>query len=475
MIDDWHWGPVEDEFSDVDLGDARLDARLVSLVEALAERPTASVASVSETVAAREANYRLLENWRVTLDKILAPHVRRAVERCRLASDVLVIQDSSEFTFDGDVRGQRLGRVRGKKRGFVGHVALAVAGDGSRRPLGVLGIETIVRPDAKKGRRETVNRKKDPTRESLRWGRMVDTTERLLDGHRPIHVMDSEGDIYELLSQLTTAGQRFVIRSGQDRLLADEQAKLFEAIEGGPVLLERDVDLGARTKAPSPTTKGRRHAVRRARSAHLAVSARQVRLRRPASCDTSYPDQILVNVVHVFEPSPPPGEKSIQWVLLTSEPLNTSSEVAFVVDVYRARWIIEEFFKALKTGCAYEDRQLRSLETLTNMLGVLAVIACRLLLIRSLDRDQPSGPATDVLDPLLLEALAAQLRHTKQPKGLPPEPTIADVMAAITVLGGHNKGNGPPGWQILWRGFTKFLTWASGYIAGKTASSCDQC
>jgi hypothetical protein len=465
------WG-MEEEFNGVDLGDERLDARLLSFAEALAARPTASVAAVSETVAAREANYRFLENWRVKLEDVLAPHVARTVERCRIAEEVLVLHDTSEFTFSGEARGRKLGRVQGKQRGFLGHFALAVAGDGSRRPLGVLGVETIARDDELKGRRETVERKKDPNRESLRWARMVDRTRSSLEGLRPVHVMDREGDIYELLSELTRSGQRFVIRSGQDRLLVDEEVKLFAAIENGSVLLERDVDLSARPKVPSG--KGRRQPARAARSAHLSVSARRVELRRPASCDSSHPECLRINVVHVFEATPPDGETPVQWVLLTSEPVETAREVAFVVDTYRARWVIEEFFKAVKTGCAYEERQLQSLHTLRNMLGVVAVIACRLLLVRSLDRDQPDSPATDVLDPILLEALSALLVHTKQPKPFPANPRVADVMKAIATLGGHHKSNGPAGWQILWRGFARLLDWASGYIAGKTASSRDQ-
>jgi hypothetical protein len=35
-------------------------------------------------------------------------------------------------------------------------------------------------------------------------------------------------------------------------------------------------------------------------------------------------------------------------------------QVAAVVDHYRGRWTIEEFFKAIKTGCALEARQLES-------------------------------------------------------------------------------------------------------------------
>jgi IS4 transposase len=47
-------------------------------------------------------------------------------------------------------------------------------------------------------------------------------------------------------------------------------------------------------------------------------------------------------------------------MLYTSEPIDTAEQLLTIVDQYRSRWVIEEFFKALKTGCAFEKRQLES-------------------------------------------------------------------------------------------------------------------
>jgi hypothetical protein len=65
-----------------------------------------------------------------------------------------------------------------------------------------------------------------------------------------------------------------------------------------------------------------------------------------------------VNVVQVYEVEPPEGEEPVEWRLVTNEPMTTVGQVAAVVDHYRGRWTVEEFFKALKTGCAIETRQL---------------------------------------------------------------------------------------------------------------------
>jgi hypothetical protein len=59
---------------------------------------------------------------------------------------------------------------------------------------------------------------------------------------------------------------------------------------------------------------------------------------------------LKVNVVTVTERKCPKGEEPIAWHLTTNEPIATAEQVAAVVDAYRARWVVEEFFKALKTG-----------------------------------------------------------------------------------------------------------------------------
>lgn len=465
-------GPVDEEFEGTDLGDPRLEARLLTLVSALDDAPTASLARASKSVAAREAAYRFVENRRVTMEALMEPHRRRTVARCVEAGTVYVISDTTECSFNGDRRGESLGRLQGKQRGFLAHTAIAVSADGEKRPLGVLGIDIIVRDEEKKAHRNVAAQKRDPKRESLKWPSMVDRTEAQLgENVTAIHVMDREGDIFELLSDLTAGKRKFVIRAGQDRWVNGE-GRLFTAIAGAPILLDREVKLSRRPKA-ARATKGRGHPPRTERTAKLVISSRSVTLRRPKTTTAEHPSELTLNVVHVYEPSPPEGETPVEWVLLTSEPVDSAEQVGAVVDAYRARWLIEEFFKALKTGCAFEARQLRTLHTLTNTLGLLAVIAWRLLLLRWLDRHTPDAPATTVLEPILIEALAARLRHIKEPKALPPRPTVADVMRGIARLGGHHKSNGPPGWQLLWAGFHDLLMWGAGFVAGRSTTSSD--
>jgi len=150
--------------------------------------------------------------------------------------------------------------------------------------------------------------------------------------------------------------------------------------------------------------------------------------------------------------------------LLTNLPIGTPDEIAYAVDCYRARWVIEEYFKALKTGCQYEKRQLESAHSLLNALAVLAPVAWRLLLLRHLGRHAPKRPATDALTPSQVEVLRAV---AKRP--MPKRPTVQDAMLAIAGLGGHLPRNGDPGWLVLGRGMHDLLLLELGWRAREQA------
>ena len=263
MQEQWLLDPIEDEFEGADLGDERLATRLGILAAALGREPGASIARVSKSRAAREGAYRLLENSRVTMEAVLRPHQEATAERCRTEGLVYVVSDTTEVVLAGKDRARRLGRIQGRKRGFLAHAALAVSSTGKRAPLGVLGLSTIVRSEKRKGHRNARQEEQSDDRESARWGAMVNRTEQLLEGTPAIHVMDREADMFELLSQLITDKRRFVIRASQNRALTD--GKLFESVAQAHAVLEREVHLSARLK-PARTNKGRGHPPRHKRA-----------------------------------------------------------------------------------------------------------------------------------------------------------------------------------------------------------------
>ena len=444
------------EYAGAVLGDARRQARLVALADGLAREPSASFPGATKTDAALEAAYRFLRNDAVSMDGILAGHYAQTVERAAEEEVVLALHDTSQFKFCGE-SDRGLGPLRGHGQGFFGHFSLLVTADELRRPLGMLSVETVVRPKKRQARPKASGQ----TLEATRWKRGVAAVEERIAGRTAlIHVMDREGDSYDLWATLSTAGHRFVIRNSRERLLED--GILFSvAIAAGETLVEREVYLSPR-RQPKIQFNRKRHPARLGRPARLALSAQTIEIQRPNLCLDTLPAKLAVNFVHVREVGTNGSEPPVDWVLATTEPIATTADVERIVDIYRARWVIEEYFKSLKTGCAFEKRQLESEHSILNALAILVPIAWRLLLLRTLARDREDAPASEVLTPTQLRILAKKA-HRK----LSANPTVREAMLAIAGLGGHIKNNGDPGWMVLGRGFQHLLILEDGWLAAR--------
>jgi hypothetical protein len=457
-------GDIRREFSGAYFGDDRLNRRLDLLVESLTRNPDLSFPEAVETDAALEGTYRFLNNPCVQPGRILAPHLTATVGRVAEQGQVVVAHDTTEFNFGPATSRSGLGRVgRGKSSGFYCHVALAVSASDSSRVLGVLGLTTMFRTGPKRGRRGHKALQADKTNESVRWPALVDEVQQRVDGRAGvIHVMDREADSYALLAFMEMRGARFVVRMAQDRVLNQPTGPrtVKAALEGAEVQAEREVPLSSRLLSPLPSYQ-RLHPPRAARLAKLRFSAVTVPLPRPESSQSCGLPALQINLVHVREVDAPPGEEAVEWRLWTNLPVDTPEQICAVVDAYRARWAIEEYFKALKTGCAFEQRQLESREALLNALAVFAPIACRLLLLRTLSRDQTDAPATLALTPFQLRCLRAALQKIHR-RTLSEAPTLREAMLGVARIGGHIQNNGDPGWVVLGRGMDRLLTMEMG-------------
>ncbi len=449
---------VGEEFDGVSLGDARRNKRARAIAERLAMQPQAGLPGAMADRAMLEALYRHLSNEGVRFDALLEPHVRRCAARVAELGEAYAVHDTTTCSFPGKAKREGLGTLHEKNQGFLAHVTLAVSTDGARIPLGILGAELIVRREIKHTRRRLLSeRMRDPERESDRWARGLRRAAGLVeDARQLIHVADREADIYGLLAELTAGRHRFIIRASQDRLVEVHPKvfePLFEVARTTPTAFTVDV----------PFTKRDKHALRRAngaraaRTAKLSFAATPVTLNRPDRYVSHLPKKLKVNVVHVFELGPPAGEPPVEWLLLTSERVDSRAGVRRVVDGYRARWTIEEYFKTVKTGCAYETRQLESFRTLSNMLAYSLVIAYAMLLMRALLRTKRSLPAEAVFSATELDVL----RHASNK--LPRDPTLREALLAVAGLGGHLKNNGDPGWQVLSRGWQRLRDYEAGF------------
>jgi hypothetical protein len=452
-------GSICDEFGGAQLGDTRLGPRLVKIVERVAVAPGESFPTLFADPSELEGLYRFTGNERIDAKAIWEPHLQRTLARCAAQAVVRVLHDTTDFIFSGEREG--LGVVMQRTKGFFLHAALAVAGDEERTPLGVVGLVPYVR--TRQRGMKTLNAWKEEARkrpreekESARWEKLaLDVDVRMSQGTYVIHVMDQEADDFALLAALAAEGLHYVVRVSSKRQVAgNNSGPLQQWLEQLPGDDFREVEISRRTSKQSSGKHTKTHPVREERLATLKVRFGEARLPRPQHAQAGV-QALSVSVVQVFEPHPPEGEKPIQWTLFTSELVTTAEEAAAVVDHYRARWVIEEFFKSLKTGCALEERQLTTFASLVRTLAIFAPIAWHLLLVRTWGRKEKSPPATTLFLPRQLLILAA-LYEERCNKTLPKSPSVKDAMLAIAKLGGHLPRNGPPGWLTLGRGMRKF-------------------
>jgi hypothetical protein len=254
-------------------------------------------------------------------------------------------------------------------------------------------------------------------------------------------VADRESDFYEPLKICRAQGIDFVIRAGTDRRLVAEGGHLHERLSQTPLRHETNVEVRAR---PGQS----------ARTARVELRSARVDLDgpwRPGGWQEALRD---IGVVEVREVGAPQGVEPLHWILLTTLPCQSVAQVERVVGRYHARWWIEEYHKALKSGAGVEESQLAEAGRLQALIAVLAVVAVRLLSTKLLARSRPeSFEAAQSFGPEMLELLEQKLG--------PPEGgwTNAKLMVAVARLGGFigRKSDGLPGWQTIWRGWQRLL------------------
>ena len=463
----FHVPLISAEFEGASLGDRRLNARLATVVAGFAPAPALSIPQAATAKKELQGAYRFLSNQAVTAAAILEPHIQQTVARCTNVPLVIVAHDTTQLDFSSDRDG--LGYTHGAStHGFFAHVSLAISGDVLRRPLGVLGHHTWARtgkPRSKKNGRNLGGSEyaKLKDRESSRWVQQIDAAQSAASDVELLHVGDRETDCFATLDHMISTSKRFVFRAHHPRLARanDEAAEetIQELTAGAETVLETEVHISSR---PATTTPGKNKTfpARASRTARLAISGRSAQLHRPGYLGGS--GWLPINVVRVREVDAPEGVQPIEWLLYTTEPVDTAEQLAAVVDYYRARWLIEEFFKALKTGCAIEQRQLETFHGLNNLLALFLPMAWHMLLLRNVARTAPDAPAETAVSETQLEVLRACGSQR-----LPAQPTARQALIALAVLGGYIPNKRDPGWLVLGRGMEKLLTLEAGWVAAR--------
>jgi hypothetical protein len=463
------------DLSRAKLGDPRRTKRACKVVAKLARRPSVALPAVLASEAEIEGAYRLMNNARVTFEALVEAHAEGTQERARKAGRVLVVHDTTDCAFP-ELDGDEVGYLQTGKAGFRLHVSLVLDAGHWRRPLGIISAETIHRPKRTKAEKSKRQKASGPEtakwadREYTRWSRGVAAAAKRLKGCKSVHVGDREADSFDFMAELVAGKQSFIFRVRVPERRSRSAAETGQSWSTVRVVANaatgvicRNVPLAKRLAKTAPQAR-RTHPAREEREAKLEFAATKIEIPRPQYLKAPVPATLALNLIRVFEPNPPAGEEPVEWLLYTTEPIDSPEDIERIVDDYRTRWTIEEFNAALKGGCAFEARQFESRAALLNMLALSLPVACELLWLRSRARSLPDAPASEVMSPLQLRIL-----RELGPRTLPDDATAAQALFALAGLGGHIKSNGPPGWKILQRAMMELLTYERAWRAATTS------
>lgn len=433
---------AQEQFGTCQLGDVRRTRRAVKFAAQAAANPSGHTPEQTEKWGDCKAAYRLLDQEDVTFTTLAAPHWEQT--RASFTGHVLLIDDTTDVCF-----GQRviagMGMIQDERHpGFLLHSALAVQAE--RGVVLGLAAQTI-RHRKRRRKQHSRDRLKRADRESKLWGDVIDQVGPPPENVLSTHVCDRGADNYEVYCHFVLQRTLWVVRAAQlDRVLltpSGERQRLDNYLATLSLAGGYQLELKA-TENYS------------ARTAQIEVRSGSLAMPCPRDVSRWVQDsgirQIAMQVVEVREVNPPQGVKPLYWVLYTGHAAANFDEAWRVIEFYERRPVVEDYHKALKTGCRLEARLYETAARLEAVTGVLAVVAVRLLQLKTVAQTDPNRPAADVVPKQWLK----MINCLPQPKNKPVA-TVRDFYRAMARLGGFlaRKSDGEPGWITLWRGFEK--------------------
>jgi hypothetical protein len=451
------------EFALAKLGDQRRTQRLVEMATCLAQSPTGRLPQAFPKWKDLKGAYRFLDHVEFGPEQIQAAHRQQTRQACRQPGEYLLIEDTTELDYSSHRRTEQLGFIGNERgRGIWLHSTLAVrvgGWDSGQEPegiaLGLLEQRSWIRTQQGQDHQSWRQRLSRP-RESDRWARALDQIGPPGPGCRWIYMADRESDFYEPLERCGRNGADFIIRAFRDRKLVGENKHLFERLEQAAVEGVIRVQLRGRNGEA-------------ARQATVSLRSCRVKVQGPWRPQGMQAD-VEVNVVEARELAPPAGVQPLHWILLTSLPCRGLVALKRIVARYALRWWIEQYHKALKSGAGIEESQLEKGFRIENLLAVLAIVAVRLVNTQWLARNRPDEP----VEAQSFGASALKILSAKYPA---PKGgwTNRTVLIAVARLGGFlaRKHDGLPGWQTIWRGWSKLMCMCEGLeILNQEAKRC---
>jgi len=433
---------AREQFGEAALGDVRRTRRLVKLGAQMAGNSSGTIPQQTGSLADMKAAYRLFSQEAVTHEAICTPHWQRTRQWAGQRPRVLLLQDTTQLDFTFHVKTRGLASIgNGGGQGLHQQNVLAVDPVG-KVPIGLMYQRHHRREEVPEGETRSDRRQRPiAERESFWWVEAIRWIGSAPPGVCWVHVFDRGGDAFAIYDAIRETQTDFIIRVAQDRRIVgkDGHDYLLAYVRSLPSLGTRALTVRVKGSSPRPAT------LKIAAGTVMLLPSRlepELRDRPPLSCQ----------VVRVWEDDPPCATAGLEWILLTSLAAVTFAQAIGVGEGYGLRWLVEEFHKSEKTGCRVEERQLLDTDRLEPLIGLLSVLAVRLLQLKFAAREDPDQPACDLFGD---EAAMVMSRYLRCPE---VDLTVGLFWRGIGRLGGHpgRKGDGPLGWLRAWRGWQAF-------------------
>jgi len=442
---------AEEEFGRMKVYDNRLKHRLYTIADDFYNKPQANIPEACASQAATIGAYRFFKNKKVNMDIILTAHTESTLERIRQHKIVLAPQDTSTLNYSHHPMTEGMGpinNIENAATGLILHDTMAFTEDGT--PLGVLDAQCWARDQDDKGKSKRRKQLPIEQKESMKWLRSyqrVAEIQKLCPDTMLVSVGDREADIHELFEEASKIkdGPKLLVRSDKSRNRRVDQEKLWDFMKKQEIAGELQIHI--------PHSGSRK-----ARDAKVAISYAEVELSPPnrlaAKCNS-----VKAWAVYVIETEPEETvDNSIEWLLITTVPVDTFKDAKLRIEWYAKRWGIEIYHRVLKSGCRIKDRQFGTADRIETCLAVDMVVAWRIFHLTMLGREKPDAPCSIFFQEEEWKALCCYV--TKNPIPPPEPPTLQKAISMVGAIGGHlgRKHDGPPGTQVLWRGLQRLDT-----------------
>ena len=413
------------EFGGAQLGDSRLNERLVASAQALGAMPGHTLS------ATRHGDWPMVKGYYRMIDKpddsalnagvILAPHRARTVQRMMGQATVLCIQDGTDLNYNQLEQCVGLGvlsknQTGAQTRGVHMHSTFVVSTEGL--PLGVLEAQFSApqpKPDTDTRPVASIPIEEKKTFAWIEGLRDCVELDKQLPNTRQVCVMDREADFFELFDeQRKTDKVDLLVRSKHDRTIDEEGGHLFESVRASPSCGEIVIQVPRQsTRAKKSKQQAKPGHVQR--SATVALRYLDIELRPGVYQKDKAP--IKLTVVHVQETSQPNDDDPVEWFLLTTCEVSNPEQAQQILRWYCLRWRIEDWHRVLKSGCNIEKLQHKTAERLKRAIAINLVIGWRIMLMTLLGRECPDLAAEVLFSDLEIQVLMATAKKT--------DPTLA--------------------------------------------------